>query len=292
MLGLRETTQGTRDWLSGNRRRLQRIALALAAFCFVVGLAWALRAFPESQRLDIWPLAALLFLCVPLIMLCNATEFLVMSRVAGVRMGWSASLETTVYASAANMLPLPGGVITRIAALKAGGATIRAGSMITALFVGIWGGTAFCYSGAWLAIAGHQALGGMFAAGGAGLMGLCAVAASRLHARISDLAIAFAIRLFSLLVEVLRHMLAIWALGAAIGFGEASIFAVSGFVGSAVSVVPAGLGVREFVVAALSPLIALPAAVGFLSAAVNRMVDMVGLAILSTILFFLRRDFR
>lgn len=269
-------------WLLANRHALRRLGLALSAVAFAAGLYWSLQGFPAALTPTIWPLVLLLAFCFPLAVVLNAAEFHVMARVAGLRVGWSTALETTVLASAANMLPLPGGAIARIAALKAGGATFGLGSIITGLFAGIWGGMAFCLSGGFLVILSHQALGWLFAAGGLALLGGCTLMALRLNASAMLLAQAFAVRIVSLLlVEVLGQMLAIWSLGAAIGFGEASVFAVSSFVGSAVSLVPAGLGVREFVVAALSPLVALPPMVGFLSVAVNRAVAMIGLAVLS-----------
>lgn len=153
--------------------------------------------------------------------------------------------------------------------------------MIVVLFAGIWGVIAFFYSGAWLAVLGHHQLGGLFAAIGFGLLAALSFAAIRIRAKAPLVLNAFAIRAGSLLIDALSQMLAFWSLGAAIGFGEASVFSVSSFVGSAVSIVPAGLGIREIVVGALSPLFALPVAVGFLAAAVNRAVAMVGLIALA-----------
>ena len=275
--------------ISGVGRRIERIGLAVAAVSFVIGLVWAISTFPQSLTLTIWPLAVLLLLGVPLTTVLNAAEFHVMSRTAAVRVGWLKSLETTIFASAANMLPIPGSVVARVAALKSGGATIRVGSTIAVLFAGIWGGTAFCYSGIWLSILGHASLGQMFTAAGIGALGLCFLASLRLHMKKSLLAQALAIRVASLLVDATRQMLAISSLGTSIGFGKASILVVSSFVGSAVSIVPAGLGVREYVVAVLAPLIALPPSAGFLSAAINRCVAIFGLAFLSGVLFLSKR---
>lgn len=279
---LSQTAQRTQNWLSNNGALPRRAGLVISIMMFAAGLIWSLQVFPGSvHTLQVWPLSILLFACVPLTTVLNVAEFQMMSRMAGARVDWAQSFETTIYASAANMLPLPGGVIARVAALKAHGATVRFGSLIVVLFAGIWGAIAFCYSGAWLAVLGHQQLGGLFASAGIGLLTVLSIAAIRIKPQPPLILYAFVIRVGSLLVDVLRQMLAIWALGVFIGFGEASVFSVSSFVGSAVSIVPAGLGVREIVVAALSPLIALPVAVGFLSAAVNRAVGMAGLIILA-----------
>ena len=279
---LSQTAQRTQDWLSEHSALPRRTGLVISIAMFVAGLIWSLQAFSGSgHTLKVWPLAILFFVCVPLTTVLNTAEFQVMSRMAGSRVGWPQSFEITIYASAANMLPLPGGMIARVAALKAHGATVRFGSLIVVLFAGIWGAIAFCYSGIWLAALGHQMLGVLFVAAGIGFLAMLSIVAIRIKPQIPLILYAFVIRVSSLLVDVLRQMLAIWAFGIFVEFGEASVFSVSTFVGNAVSIVPAGLGVREIVVAAMSSLIALPVAIGFLSAAVNRAVGMGGLITLA-----------
>ena len=141
MFTLSQTAQRTQDWLSDPGSRPRRAGLAISIMMFVAGLIWSLQAFAGSAHtLLVWPLAILLFVFVPLTTVLNATEFKLMSRMAGAGVDWAQSFETTIYASAANMLPLPGGVIARVAALKAHGATVRFGSMIVVLFAAIWGG--------------------------------------------------------------------------------------------------------------------------------------------------------
>ena len=279
-----------RAWVIDNRQRLRRIGLALAISWFSAGLVWALWALPDTVDFVLWPLAVMLLAGVPLMTALNAAEFHLMSRVAGTHIGCSESLETTIYASAANMLPIPGAVIARIAALKMRGTTIRASSAITALFAGIWGAVAFCYVGIWFLVIGQEASGAAFTTTGVCLLGICFLATIKLRAQRSLLGQAVAIRFAATVLGIVRQMLAIWSLGVAINFGEASVFAISGFFGNAMSIVPAGLGLREFVVAAAAHLIALPAAVGFLSAVIIRIVDMVGLAALAAILVIGKRN--
>jgi uncharacterized membrane protein YbhN (UPF0104 family) len=96
---------------------------------------------------------------------------------------------------------------------------------------------------------------------------------------------AFGIRFMSLLVDATRNMVALWAVGVQIDFDQASVLVVASFVGTAISIVPAGLGVSEGAVAILSPLVGIDPAVGFLSATINRIVTKAGLGILSAALF-------
>jgi uncharacterized membrane protein YbhN (UPF0104 family) len=59
---------------------------------------------------------------------------------------------------------------------------------------------------------------------------------------------------------------------------------VGSVVGSAVSIVPAGLGIRELVSAGLAPVIGIEASAGFLSAAVSRVLEVVVLVPLALVL--------
>ena len=282
-------SQQVRYWLSLHSRRLRLIALVIAVILYAAGLFWAFRTAPDLSGLRVAPIFFLLIAGVPLVTALNVAEFQLMSRIAGRPIGWFACLEISIFASVTNMLPLPGGIVTRVVALTANGAPLRRSSMIIGLFSGIWGSMSFGYSGAWLIYLGHGTLGWSFAAAGGGLLALCLVAVGQLRIQRSLWAQMLAIRSCSMLIDILRQMAAIWALGILIDFADASVLAVSTFVGSALSIVPAGLSVREFAVAALASLIALPPATGFLSATIIRIVDMAGLATFAVILLIAKR---
>ena len=64
------------------------------------------------------------------------------------------------------------------------------------------------------------------------------------------------------------------AMGVIADFSQVSGLAVASVLGSAVSIVPAGLGVREGVSAALSPIVGLSAALGFMATFMNRLIGM------------------
>ena len=82
-------------------------------------------------------------------------------------------------------------------------------------------------------------------------------------------------KLLLVATDVFRIYLCFLALGEAAHFAQAAAFAVAAVLGSAVSVVPAGLGVREAVSAGLAPLVGLAPALGFLAASLNRLLDLV-----------------
>ena len=68
--------------------------------------------------------------------------------------------------------------------------------------------------------------------------------------------------------------LALYALGFDVKPAQALVLVVAGALGSAVSIMPAGLGVREALAALVAPFAVLAASTGFLAAALGRMVDL------------------
>jgi uncharacterized protein (TIRG00374 family) len=82
------------------------------------------------------------------------------------------------------------------------------------------------------------------------------------------------VRSVLVVLDAIRIYLCLAALGTDATFAQASAFAVASAAGSAVSIVPGGLGVREAVTAALAPAVGLAAAVGFLAAALNRLIGL------------------
>jgi hypothetical protein len=218
----------------------------------------------------------LLAIAGPGSLLLMTAEFYLMTRIGGNPATWRTSLEVTVYTVAANLLPLPGGVIARVTAMKAHGTSVGRSSLVVLLFIGIWGGLSFCWSGVALVFVDYVRLGA--AATALGLALLCASGLVVAHLRASrTLCLAVVVtRLAMLTLEVLRMMIAVRVLGSSIDFSGASVFVISTFLGIAIMIVPGGLGVREGVVALLSPLVSLDSAIGFLAVAVDRLARMIG----------------
>jgi hypothetical protein len=277
-------------WLALRRDRLRRAGLVGSLAVFGFGLVLALEgAAPAVADVRAVPLLALLLVCVPVQQLLNAAEFAVMARYGGRDVGWRPALEVSLHTSAANLLPLPGGALTRVAALRGLGLPLRHGTALVAIGFGAWGGIAFAVSGAWLT--GHGApwtgLGLLMA--GVVLLGSSAATSLRLNADRRLFVRLLAVRLATVLLEAVRMALALNALGTAIGLDRASIFVIASFLGSLVSIAPAGLGVREAVVAALAPLVGVDPAAGFLAATLNRAAGLVGLAAAAALLLVVQR---
>ncbi len=86
------------------------------------------------------------------------------------------------------------------------------------------------------------------------------------------------------LMDALRIFTCFLILGLDGTFGQASVLTVSSVLGAAVSIVPAGLGIREGAAALLAPFVALAAASAYLSTSLNRVI---GLAIMAPVALFL-----
>ena len=79
-----------------------------------------------------------------------------------------------------------------------------------------------------------------------------------------------AVRFVTLAVTVLRLIVAFATLGEDLGWIEAALYAVAPTLGTAVGIVPAGLGINEAIAAGLATLVAGSSATAFLAVALNR----------------------
>ena len=278
------------DWAATRIDRLKQVGLVVALGIFLGGLYLASQALEDlPDRIEPGPLLLLIVVGAPVTIALNVAEFWLMTRVVGHAAGWRSCFEITVFASAANMFSFPGSVVTRIAALRAYGTTLGRSSQVMMIFAGAWAGVACCYSGAWLVIARQHAVGAsLMFVGVAGLV-VSVLGFLKLKTPIALVAKILTIRIVAVVVEAVRNVLSIYAVGYAIGFGEASVFAIASVIGTAISVIPAGIGVSEAVAALLASLIAVSPAIGFLSLGINRIVFMVVLSGLAGLLLLTRR---
>jgi uncharacterized membrane protein YbhN (UPF0104 family) len=253
--------------------------LAVAALGFFAGAVLSIRARPELvQGLAVLPVLGILLLGVPGTMLLNATEFRLTGRLVGQWIPYGRALETAVISSAANLLPLPGGSIVRVGALRAGGATLARGGSST-LFAGtVWVGVSLLYAGSALCALGRSARGAVFLGlGGAAMLAAAGLFAPLLENRRAA-ATLVGVRFVMIIWGALRLTLCLWTLGIQAGFAKASVLTVANAVASVVAIVPGGLGIREGTAASLGVLAGLDASSGFLAAAVNRLVALLLLA--------------
>lgn len=255
----------------GARRNL----LIIAALVLVAGLYLSFRFQPGLlDRLDWRPALVLFIFGVPLILLLSSLEFAVMARVLGRRVNLATAFEVTVIGAAANMLPVPGGALTRVAALKFAGAGLRESATTMIMMTIMWLGVALMVSGAAVIHLGSELPGFMVLAAGLAAVTLAFFFTGSPAATFGPVLASLVLKFFLVMADGVRIYLALSALGFDAAPVQALVLVVAGALGSAVSIMPAGLGVREGLAALLAPLAGLAASAGFLAAALSRIIDL------------------
>lgn len=271
--------------LRGSELLLRRMALGMATVFLIFGLVYSYSLHPQVIHNLRWtPIIVLSCIGVPLSVGLSAVEFSILARLNRVRVHMATALEVTVLGSAANMLPLPGATIVRVAALRAAGSPLTKGTSSTVLVGVIWIAAAFGYAGSWMLTLSTGIVAPVFLA-----IGMLVFVASvlwwhKLDGSFSLFAWMFLTKILLVFVDAVSIFLCFAALNTPASFAQVSGLAVAGVLGSAVSIVPAGLGIREGVSAAISPIVGLAATLGFLAVFVNRLIGMSVIVPLAVIL--------
>ena len=261
----------------------RRLALVLSAVIFVVATIVAIRTLPPIDGDIRWGFfVAVGLIGAPARTWVTGAEFGALAHLTGHAVGQIERLRVALVGIAANLLPIPGSVLVRAQVLRRRGATLRSIGWATAVTGAMWVGTTALVAGVLLgALSEQRLLGTVLASAGAGL---CAgVVATILRRRALAARRRHALSLF--VVEVLFIAIGgfrLWGimigLGYDVGIEQATALTIAGVVTTAVGFAPGGWGVRELTAAAISPLVGLPASVGLLAAALNRLIEMVVLA--------------
>lgn len=269
------------------RRRVgpshQRIALAVSAVAFIVFTIVAARSLPSIDGGVRWGFfVAVGLIGVPARTWATGEEFAILARLTGHRVGRVERLRVALVGNAANLLPLPGSVLVRAQVLRRRGATLRSIGWATAMTGIMWAGSTVLVAGILLgALSGPRLLGAALAVAGAGA---CVGVTAAFHRR-RELTRPrwhafnlFAIEVMFVAVGGFRLWGIMVGLGFDVGVEQAVALTVAGVVTTAVGFAPGGLGVRELMAAAISPIVGLPVSVGVLAAALNRIIQGVVLA--------------
>lgn len=274
------------------RPTVQKTGLLLAALLFAGGMYWSWQATGlEAGNLQPGSLLLLLLLVSPFIILSNIFELYYSAALVGARLTLGTSARVSILSSAVNLLPLPAGPLMRGVAIREGGGT-TANSVIAVFFPAfIWMALGFLITAVGLCVFG--AVGPALVAGivAAGIFLVCAwVVQARGISKAAAVKI-LAIKLVATLLDTCAIYLAFSALAVDASFGQAMALSASGPLGSAVSVVPAGLGIRELAASGLGMMAGLTAAQAFLAPSLYRVVYLVALSPLALVLalFPLRR---
>lgn len=267
----------------------KKLALAAAALAFSFG-GWIALATIDLELGDVvwWPIILVAILGVAGTQTLNAVEMELSAKSLHHSFGFASALELSILGSAANMLPLPGAAMVRMGALRSVGARLRDSGAVTLAIALIWAGIAFLLSGT--ALAGSAPL----LAPAFLLLGLVTAIGAifwlrKLGSTWPTVLLLILVKIGLVVLSVFRIQLCLIAIGTSASFEQVTIFAVSALLGSAVSIVPAGLGIRELASAALAPFVGIEASVAFIATALDRIIEMPVLLLLSLGLSLSRR---
>jgi hypothetical protein len=262
--------------------RWRGLILLLAGAIFAVGIVLSFRGL-DLELADIvwWPLVVLALLGTPLTILLNAAELRAMARSLDdtTMLSWPRAVRVVVVATAANILPLPGGALVRVHALGTAGAGVAKATAINLIAAVLWLGAAIALAG--VAALTYVPLAGVLAlVGGLAAVALGAAAVRAVASRWSTTAVAglLGVEVATTLLHAAKLYLVFIALAVPAGLTEALVVGVAGPVSAAAGVFPSGLGLAELLSALLAPAVALPAAAGFGATAVVRLVGLVSTA--------------
>lgn len=293
MSDLRDRVLGLGRALMAQPRRSpadQRLMLALSAAVFVVATVVAARNLPPVEGDLRWGFfVAVGLLGVPARVWITGEEFGALGRLTRNHVHQTERIRVALVGSAANLLPIPGSVLVRTRVLHRRGAALRTIGWATAITAAMWAGATAFVAGVLLTGFSERRLLGL-AATACGAVVCAGVTAAILRrsnmARPAWLAAyLFAVEAGSVLIGGLRMWGIMQGLGYDVGLEQATALTVAGLVTTAVGFAPGGLGVRELVAAAISPIVGLEASVGLMAAALNRLVDLIVMGPASAVMF-------
>jgi uncharacterized membrane protein YbhN (UPF0104 family) len=243
---------------------------------FLVGLYIALLEFPGNwESINSWAALFVLVLGVPLTFTIGSLELCIMARQLNTRLSFGTALRIVILGAAANILPIPGGLIARVAGLQAAGAGVKSGFTLMLCNTGLWVGVSCIVGGLSLLLGNKQELGVVLIITGA-CMTLGMFWAMLWQS--SQFGFAFQatiLKLLLVLTDGVRLWLCLQALNFPYAFTQTMVLVLASVLRNAVTVVPAGLGVGEVFSAILAPLAAMSAAGAFIATALNRILGFI-----------------
>ncbi len=257
-----------------------RLIVVLVATVMVAAMAiWAWSSADLAvEDLTVGPLLAALLIAAPLSLALKAAEFGVAARISGQRPSRRRTAHVAAVAAIANLLPLPGSLLVTVRSLSEDGATYKEAITAGAIPGLAWLSITGAVGGGAIAVSGSPVLGVLVTVGGLATGAVTYAmfrSAAPADGRAGLIAAVVAVEFGWLAVSALRLWLAVEALGSSISIGQALGLSVAGAVTVAVGFFPGGLGLRELLIAGLSPLIGIPLNVGVLMATIDRLVWMV-----------------
>lgn len=262
--------------------------LAIGVFLVGLGLSWQRLGGRIDWHLSATVLGSMLLLLV-LTFAVNTLRTHAHSKIVGARLNLADNARISLFGSAMNMLPmvLPAGMLMRMSNfVQHGGKTsavvaVLVSNYLLALL------TSLLFGAVLLAFNGYPGLQAWLVP-----IALLYAGSFVMQARLAGIRFGSGIATLELAavgIDAVRILLCFGMLGFGIEISQAAILTLSAIVGSAVSIVPAGLGIREVVGAGISPLIGVLPAQTFLAIALNRVFGMLFFVGLSAVVLATER---
>lgn len=271
--------------LRAPQSRATRLALAAVAVgLFVVLVVVAVGHLPDELGGVRWWLVVMAGVVgVPATLAVNAAEYRALARLAGVDLPYGSAWRVTLAGSTANLLPIPGSVAVRAAHLRRQQAPYRGIGLATAAVAATYVGITLVVTGGFLVATARVAaavalgLGAVALVGGVVLVHRCRPAS--MPAAVVRLA---AVELASVAVGAARLGCLLAALGEPSVRGAVSLVAAD-VLAAAIGFLPSGLGLRELLAGLLGPLADVPASIGVVATALDRVVTAIVLGLLAAL---------
>ncbi len=205
-----------------NSPKARNLILLVALVFFIGGLTIAFQQQPEVlEGLDWMLIGIVVLIGIPITVILNTFEFVLSGRLIGQRVTFFQALEVTTVGSAANLLPLPGGMAVRVLGLKSFGASYR-DSISTTLFIAlIWLGISFTYSGVWIHLVAPGLTALVFLAAGFLVLTPALIIAVRMTREWRTSGLIVGAKLAVVVADVCTVYLCLLAIGTVSSFGQA-----------------------------------------------------------------------
>lgn len=259
----------------------RRVLGVTALLVFLVSLGVAFRHLPA---LELRPeLLLVVAVGAAAVFGINTAELRISGHLSRRRLAWSDAAEKTLWATAANLLPLPGGSLIRLQAVADGPDGWSRATRCTLVPSTGWFAATFLAAGAALAYLGWSALG--LTAVVLGLAGSLITWLLMPPERTSaeTLASLSVLEFGFVAASALRLVALFAALGHPIDPLPAVVLTTASVLATAAGVFPGGLGLRELLSATVAPLLGLPPSVAVLVSALDRVVGLGTVSLLTAL---------
>lgn len=246
----------------------------LGAILMLGGSIWSIQNLELQWSELVWlPLLANLFIGQAALLVVAAISLQLSARISDAHLSFRDSLRTVSYANFAELLPIPGGAMVRIAALKAAGARLNVATSVIALTAVLMLAMLVSLSALLLAMTGTTVAWIVFATGVGGFLVTFWLIARR--AGIIMAVLIFLVRIATTIAGIAVLKLAFDSIAQTNTLIEVAILSVSATLGNAVAIAPSGLGIGEAIAASLATLTTIAPAAAFLAVALSRSLGLI-----------------